>query len=219
MPEEDFRSERVIHPLSFHKRDFCSKNILILIDKIPFLCYKYSCPFQKERPMSSKFSKPFTDIDWFPTDLSPEQVDSIVGLYQPILKSLLNDIRDRYQDRYRNRKFWCLLNAFLKRQTDDEILKSWIYVEGYHIIFRNPLMYQGSEVDISLKWDFKLQTGLLKLTHISFGEEIRDTSELYTCLLDYLSRCKDEKYRVYDLRKGSFENSPLVTDEIIIDDN
>lgn len=168
--------------------------------------------------MSSKSLNPFTDIERFPTDLSLEQVDYIVGLYQPLLKSLLDDIRDRYQRKYGNRNFRCLLNTFLKKETGDEILKNWIYIEGYHIVFKNPLMYQGYELEISLKYDFRLQKGLLKLTHISFGEEIRDTSELYTYLLDYLSRCRDEKYLVYDLRKGSFEDSSLVTDRFYINE-
>ncbi len=217
-PEEDIRSGRVTHPLGFHKSDFCSKNILILIDKIPFLCYKYSCSFQKEQSMFNQSSRPFTDIDRFPQELSQDQIDLLTSLYQPILKSLMDDIRNRYQRKYGNNNFRCLLNTFLKRQTDDEILKNWIYIEGYHIVFRNPLIYKGSELEISLKWNFKLQKGLLKITHINFGAEIRDTSELYTCLLDYLSRCKDEEYWVYDLSKESFEDCPLVTDRFYINE-
>ena len=168
--------------------------------------------------MFNQPSRPFTDIDRFPQELSPGQIDSLTFLWQPLLKSLLDDIRYRYQQAYKGNRFWCWLNNFLKRETGDTILKKWIYIEGYHIVFKTPLIYQGSEVEISLKWDFNLQKGLLKLTHISHGEEIRDTRGLYPCLLDYLSWCKGDEYQVYDLRKGSFEDSPLVTDRFYIHD-
>lgn len=167
-------------------------------------------------------SEPFTDIDFFPEELSQEQICLLKSLYQPLLKLLLTDIQKRYQQAYKGKRLWCLLNKFLRKEPGNEILKCWIYVKGYHIVFKDPLMYQGSEISISLKWDFNNQISLLKLTHISFGEEIRDTRELYNHLLTYLNQYKNKcpEYSVYDLMTGTLEkyNLPIVTDRFYIND-
>jgi hypothetical protein len=185
-------------------------------------CDTSALPFSKKQAMYSYFSEPFTDIDHFPQELSQEQLCLLKDLCQPLLKLLRADIRQRYQQAYKGKGLWLLLNTLLRKETGNEILRCWIYVKGYHIVFKAPLMYQGSEISISLKWNFDNQVSLLKLTHISFGEEIRDTRELYNNLITYLNQFKDKcpEYSVYDLMTGSLEkyNLPIVTDRFYIND-
>jgi hypothetical protein len=173
--------------------------------------------------LSDQFSEPLTNIDKFRQELSQEQLEFLTLSYKPLLDSLLDDIRDRYQRAYKGKKFLCLLNTFLRKEPDDEVLRCWTYLKGYHIVLKRDLVYQGSEFIIAIKLCFEKRACLLRLTHISDdGREVEDTTQLYSCLLRYLTQCEDTlpQYRVYDLRKNSLEewDPPLETGQFYMFD-